>query len=137
MAMTMPVMLRLLDYWRLRRRAFAEKIPMIGLGVMSMVITWIGTSRLGAVNSGAAIPMWNRIANATVSYAKYLELAVWPHDLGILYPFRRAIPLWQWALAALLLAAITVAAIGLRRQRPYLAVGWLWFVIGVAPASGL
>src|SRR5207249_3419858 len=72
-----------------------------------------------------------------VSYAKYLELAVWPHDLAILYPFRFSVPFWQWAPAALLLIAITAAAFRLRHQRPYLTVGWMWFVAGVLPASGL
>jgi protein O-mannosyl-transferase len=137
MTMTLPAILLLLDYWPLRRRAFAEKIPMFGLAALSTVITSIGTRRLGAINVGSTIPLWDRVANTTVSYVKYLELSFWPHDLSILYPFRRAIPLWQVAASALLLAAITAGAFALRRRYPYIIVGWLWFAIGILPASGL
>src|SRR5205085_2779031 len=55
----------------------------------------------------------------------------------ILYPFRFSVPLWQGTLAALLLIAITAAALRLCHERPYLAVGWVWFVAGLLPASGL
>jgi len=137
MAMSLAVILLLLDYWPLGRRAFAEKIPMFGLAALSTAITWIGTHRLGPINWGAGLSMPQRLANAAVSYVKYLELAVWPHGLAVLYPFRTAVPLWQCALAALLLLAITGAALRLRRDRPYLFVGWLWFVTGILPASGL
>jgi tetratricopeptide (TPR) repeat protein len=39
--------------------------------------------------------------------------------------------------AALLLAGITAAAIALARRRPYLLVGWLWFVGTLVPVIGL
>ncbi|HEY2738106.1 MAG TPA: glycosyltransferase family 39 protein, partial [Thermoanaerobaculia bacterium] len=47
MAMTLPFILLLLDYWPLRRRAFAEKFPLIGFAVLSTLITSLGTGRLG------------------------------------------------------------------------------------------
>jgi tetratricopeptide (TPR) repeat protein len=47
------------------------------------------------------------------------------------------VPLWQAGLAALTLAAITALAVWQARRRPYLIVGWLWFVIGLVPALGL
>jgi protein O-mannosyl-transferase len=137
MTMTLPAILVLLDYWPLRRRALAEKIPMFGMAMLSSIVTSIGVSRLGSINTGSTIPLWNRLANTTVSYAKYLELSVWPQDLAILYPFRHSIPLWQIAGAALLLAGITAGAIGLHRRYPYVAVGWFWFAVGILPASGL
>ena len=136
MTMTLPAILLLLDYWPLRRRAYAEKIPLLGLAAISSAITSIGVSRLGSINTGSTISLWERLANSTVSYVKYLELAVWPQDLAILYPFRHAIPFWQTAAAAVLLLGITAGAIACRRRYPYLAVGWLWFVIGIVPASG-
>src|SRR5215831_16102339 len=92
MTMTLPAILLLLDYWPLRRRAYAEKIPLLGLAAISSAITSIGVSRLGSINTGSTISLWERLANSTVSYVKYLELAVWPQDLAILYPFRHAIP---------------------------------------------
>ncbi len=137
MVMTLPVVLLLLDWWPLGRRAFAEKLPLFALAALSIFVTSIGTARLGAINWGASVTIGQRISNTLVSYVRYLELSVWPHDLAILYPFRTAVPLWQAALAALLLAALTLAALWQARRRPYLAVGWLWFVAMLAPASGL
>ena len=64
---------------------------------------------------------------------RYLELAVWPPDLAVIYPFRLSIPLWETLAAAVLLVALTIASL----RRPYLTVGWFWWVIGILPASGL
>ncbi|HUI55168.1 MAG TPA: tetratricopeptide repeat protein [Bryobacteraceae bacterium] len=137
MLMTAPFLLLLLDYWPLRRSAPAEKLPMFALSAVSLGITYIGTSRLAAINTGASIPLAQRVANALVSYVSYVELAFWPHDLAILYPYRHSIAPWKAVAAACLLAAITGSALWLGRRRRYLAVGWLWFVIGLVPAIGL
>lgn len=137
MVMTLPVILLLLDWWPLRRRAFAEKLPMFMLAGFSSIITSIGTVRLGAINWGSSLSAGQRIANALISYVRYLELSFWPHGLAILYPFRTAVPAWQAALAALLLTVITGLALWQARRRPYLIVGWLWFTLGLFPASGV
>jgi tetratricopeptide (TPR) repeat protein len=134
---TAPVLLLLLDWWPLGRRAFEEKLPVLPLAALSSFITYVGVWKLGSVNWGATIPLPHRIANALISYAAYLELTFWPHDLALPYPYRMVIPWWQTAGAALLLAALTFAALWYGRQRRYLAVGWLWFVVGLIPAIGL
>jgi protein O-mannosyl-transferase len=137
MVMTLPLLLILLDWWPLKRRAFAEKLPLFGLAALSMFVTSIATGRLGAINWGSSLSLGQRIANLLVSYVKYLELSIWPHDLALLYPFRTAVPLWQAAAAAVLLAAITLAALLQAQNRPYLTVGWLWFAFVLLPAAGL
>lgn len=134
---TAPLLLLLLDWWPLGRKAFAEKLPVLPLAALSSFITYVGILRLGSVNWGATIPLPHRIANALISYAAYLELTFWPHDMALPYPYRTIIPGWQAAGAALLLAALTFAALWFGRQRPYLAVGWLWFIVGLIPAIGL
>lgn len=135
--MTLPAILLVLDWWPLGRRAFAEKLPMFGMAVVSMLVTSVGTSRLGSLNWAGALPLSHRIANTLISYVRYLELTVWPHDLAILYPFRVAVPVWQALSAGLLLAAITALALWQARRRPYLIVGWLWFTGALLPSSGL
>lgn len=137
MVMTLPALLLLLDWWPLRRRAFAEKIPMFAMAALSSLVTSIATARLGAINWGASLTLAQRLSNALVSYVRYLELSIWPHNLAILYPFRLTVPLWQTASAGLLLAGITAAALWQARRRPYLIVGWLWFAIAMLPAAGL
>src|SRR5260370_36365473 len=137
MAMTLPVILLLLDWWPLRRRAFAEKLPMFVLAGFSSFVTSIDTVGLASISWGSSFSLVQRIANALVSYVRYLELSFWPHDLAILYPFRTAVPPCQTAFAALLLAGITALAFWQARRRPYLIVGWLWFTLGLFPASGV
>jgi tetratricopeptide (TPR) repeat protein len=137
MVMMLPFLLLLLDWWPLKRRAFAEKAPMITLALLSSFLTSIATGRLGPINWGTSLSFAQKISNTLVSYVRYLELSFWPHDLAILYPFRTAVPIWQAAGAALLLALITLAALLQARRRPYLLFGWLWFTIALAPASGL
>jgi Flp pilus assembly protein TadD len=64
-------------------------------------------------------------------------LAFWPNDLAVNYPFPKAtIPAWQIIGAALLLIAITVFCFFQRRNRPYLLVGWLWFLGTLVPVIG-
>ncbi len=137
MVMTLPVILLLLDWWPLGRRAIGEKAPLLAMALASALITSIGTARLGIANWGASLTLGQRAANALVSYVRYLELSFWPHDLAILYPFDTRVPLWQAAAAALLLAGITGIALWQAKRRPWLPVGWLWFAIMLLPASGL
>jgi tetratricopeptide (TPR) repeat protein len=137
MVMTLPFLLLALDWWPLKRRAFSEKLPMICLSLLSVLVTSIATARLGAINWGASLSLQQRIANTLISYVRYLELSFWPHDLAILYPYRLAVPWWQAAAAALVLIAITLAALWQARRRPYLIVGWLWFTFVLLPAAGL
>ena len=83
-------------------------------------------------------PITLRLSNALVSYAKYLLLAFWPNDLAVYYPFPEAgIPAWQIIGAALLLIAITAFCFSQRKIRPYLIVGWLWFLGTLVPVIGL
>src|SRR2546430_13381591 len=44
---------------------------------------------------------------------------------------------WQVALAAAFLIAMTWVAFALRRNRPYLLVGWLWSLIMLLPVIGI
>lgn len=137
MLITAPALLLILDWWPLRRRAYAEKAPLFLMAAITLGITLLGTARLQGINWAAGVPLGHRIANALVNYCAYVGLAVWPHDLAILYPYRLSIPPWQPAAAALALAAITAAAWRFRRACPYLLAGWLWFVIAILPPIGI
>ena len=137
MVMTLPLILLVLDWWPLGRRAFGEKLPMFAMAAVSSVITSIGMSRFGPFNWNGTLSLGQRISNALISYVSYLKLTFWPHDLALLYPFRLSVPLWQAAAAFLLMALITGLALWQARRRPYLLAGWLWFTIGMVPAIGL
>jgi tetratricopeptide (TPR) repeat protein len=61
---------------------------------------------------------------------------LWPEWLSISYPHPgNTLPAWQITGAAALLVAITVLV--LVSQRRYLIIGWLWFLVSMAPMSGI
>lgn len=154
MLVSWPFGLLLLDYWPLRRiewqvadsvSSFAkrwwplirEKLPLFALVAASMVITYIAQLREGAVAGLIAAPLLWRLANAIVSYAKYVLLSFWPTGLAIIYPSSDQIaPVWQWAGALIFITAITVLVFVNARVRPYLITGWLWFLITLVPVIG-
>jgi protein O-mannosyl-transferase len=155
MLVTWPFVMLLLDYWPLRRFQWQpstgtpgfvkalmplvrEKLPLFCLVAASAVVTVIAQSHGGAVRTLVNVPVSLRVANAIVSCAKYLFLTVWPNHLVVYYPFSRAgVPLWQLVCAIVLLAVITVLVLRQATERPYLLVGWLWFVGTLVPVVGL
>jgi tetratricopeptide (TPR) repeat protein len=145
MLVTLPFTLLLVDYWPLRRLRSAgdlwprvrEKLPLVPLIVASGVVT-IAVQEEATLGSLAAYPVVVRVANAIVSYAGYLGMMLWPHDMIVFYRHPgSAIPPWKVATAALVLAALTAIAVRFRRGRPYLLVGWLWYLGTLVPVIGL
>jgi tetratricopeptide (TPR) repeat protein len=147
---TWPLVMLLLDYWPLARwqsatskaqrgnlqRLILEKVPLFALVAASAAMTLIAQSHGGAVRTIAAAPVTLRLSIALVSYAKYLLLTFWPNDLAVYYPFA-GIPAWQIIGSAFLLLGITVFCVSQRRIRPYLMVGWLWFLGTLVPVIGI
>src|SRR6266481_6341689 len=113
-----------------------EKLPLFLIIAASAVITFLAQSYERAVRTFADAPIALRLSNALVSYAKYLLLTFWPNDLAVYYPFA-GIPAWQVIGAAFLLIGITVFCVSQRRIRPYLMVGWLWFLGTLVPVIGI
>jgi len=146
MLVTLPATLLLLDAWplgRLRSRAelwprVREKLPLLPLVIASCVITVLVQRRGGAVGSLEGFPLAARVGNAIVAYAAYLWKLFWPVDLYVPYLHPRgAISAAAVAGAAALLVALTAVAIRLRATRPYILVGWLWYLGTLVPVIGL
>ncbi len=77
------------------------------------------------------------MANAFVSYITYVVKMLWPTNLAVFYPHPKWWPLWQVLGSVVLLIAITVLAIRGAKKRPYVAVGWLWYVGTLVPVIGV
>ena len=149
MLVTLPFVLLLLDFWPLQRfrpfdlashasfpwRLLAEKAPFFLLAVLSSVVTFIAQRKGGAVSTSLSVGA--RMANAVVSYIRYIGKTFWPRNLSILYPHPGHWPVWEVAASVVLLLAICVVVILLARRRPYLAMGWLWFCGTLVPVIGL
>jgi len=141
MLVTLPLVLLLLDRWPLRRgtslRLVVEKMPLLALAAAAGIMEMVAAQRAGAVGHLARFPLEARLANALVSYARYLGKTLWPSGLAVFYPYPSAWPAPQLAGAAGLLMAVTLLAIVQMRRRPYLLVGWLWFLGMLFPVSGV
>lgn len=151
MVVTLPCAMLLLDYWPLRRfspatireirprivRLIREKAPLFVIAGMASVMTVWASMRDNAVRPLEDLPLSYRLANAAVSYAAYVRKAVWPSDLSVFYPHLFD-DLSETAVnrAVIVLAAFTVVALAFIRFRPYLIVGWLWFLGLIVPVSG-
>lgn len=143
MLVSLPIVLLLLDYWPLRRkqtlpRLAWEKSPLFVMSAMSSVVTFMAQKSSGAVIQLDTYPVGLRIANSLVSYAAYIGKTFWPAKLAAYYPYPNAgIPAATILEALLVIAAISIMVIRLARSRPYLAAGWLWYIITLIPVIGL
>jgi len=118
-------------------RLFLEKIPFFALSAASSVLTYVVQRISGAVTPLEAFPLEIRVANALVSYVSYIKKLIWPSRLAVLYPHPGMWPLWQVAGAGVLLACMSALVIRAARKRPYLLVGWLWYLGTLVPVIGL
>jgi tetratricopeptide (TPR) repeat protein len=160
MLVTLPFVLLLLDVWPLGRlplsgaggpapapsrtwravapRLVLEKLPLLALCAVSSALTLVVQRSWGAVATAQALPLEQRAANAAFAYVAYVGKTLWPAGLAAFYPPR--IPSISGAVVAgcvLLLAAATAAAIRAGGRRPYLLVGWLWYLGMLVPVIGL
>ena len=155
---TLPFILLLWDYWPLGRmglqnssnnakeerlpvrsmsRLVVEKTPLFLLSIASAVVTMKAQSAGGAVRTTMGFTFSFRLENAIVAYARYLGKAFWPSSLSPMYPHPgSSLPAWQVALSTLLLVAIAILVVVLRREK-YLAMGWCWFLGTLVPMIGL
>jgi protein O-mannosyl-transferase len=148
MLVTLPFVLVLLDLWPLERWSIAkprtivpmlkEKLPLFALSAASSVATVVAARSNGEALAGLQeLPLGLRLANAVISALAYLRKMFWPTDLNLLYALPDEITSAQLAGAALVLLTITVVVFRSARSRPYLLVGWLWYLGTLVPVSGL
>jgi protein O-mannosyl-transferase len=154
MVVTLPLVLVLLDVWplgrlgppdehpgRARRRSLAglvaEKWPLFLIAALAATVTFLVQRASGAVASLASQTPALRLFNALAAYARYVGATLWPRHLAVIYPLPASPPVLAGTLAALGLAAVTVLALRQARARPWLIVGWLWFVVMLLPVIGI
>lgn len=166
MVVTLPFVLLLLDYWPLERfqpdqwlssdhlagskfdgcsglgkvalRLVLEKLPLFLLAGAVSIMTFLVQQSSGAAKSIEQYPLTDRIANALVSYVRYMGKMIWPQDLAVFYPHPgNSVPLWQLTGAALLLVCVSIVLLRSARRYPYFVVGWLWYLGTLVPVIGL
>ncbi len=154
MLVTLPLLMLLIDYWPLERwpstppvrgrgaALIVEKIPFLALCLASAAVTYgVGQSPPAPAHIAGKVDLLPRLANAVVSYTRYLGNTLWPRNLSPLYthPYLAGgaeWALWQIAGAALVLIAITVFFLVIIRRR-YAQMGWLWYLLSLGPVIGV
>jgi protein O-mannosyl-transferase len=134
-----------------------EKLPLFAL---SAAVSWQIAKiqeHMGCMSMTDNVTPVYRVANAAFSAAAYLWKMVWPInltqsfkqstivcDLAIFYPHLAVMGddaktrlIWYGLAGALVLVAITLLVLWNLRRRPYLAVGWFWFLGTLVPVIGL
>jgi protein O-mannosyl-transferase len=156
MLVTLPCLMLLLDYWPLARfrplaaaeprvsirRLLLEKLPFLPPGVFVAYMAREGVGYTDAADAALSRPQ--RLLNALYSLAQYIRKSLVPSDLSFWYPHPylpstggRGISVASLALSALLMALVALLCWINLRRRPYLFVGFGWFVVTLAPVLGV
>lgn len=147
---TFPCALLLLDIWPLNRIDFEktfnfkilahlimEKIPLFIITGLWFITPLLSPALMSNETTPEFIPHSLRIANAIVAYVKYVIKFFVPVDLSILYPYPKSVPAIQAVSAFFILFFVTSLFILQYKKKPYLIIGWLWFLGILFPTSGL
>lgn len=146
MAVTLPFTLLLLDFWPLNRfpasdfrlpifrKLLLEKIPFFFISFALCVMTFLAQRGSGAVS---AVEWSSRLGNVPVAYARYLAKTFWPADLAIVYPYVYGWPALAICGSLMLLILISALAVVFLRRKPWLPVGWFWFLGTLVPVIGI
>jgi tetratricopeptide (TPR) repeat protein len=147
MLVTLPFLFLLLDIWPLERLPWPPalntlkplltgKIPLFVMVAASSIVTFIAQRSGGAVSDLTRLPFKDRLATAAIAYISYIAKSFWPTKLAVLYPYQ-AHPSQDVFGALVILIGVTIAAFIWARRRPYVLVGWLWYIGMLVPVIGL
>lgn len=145
MAVTLPVIMLLLDYWPLKRIAWKqdnlflwqlkEKTPFF---LLSFIFSYIAVhAQYDLPIQGWPFPLASRLINATISFMAYLGKIFWPYDLSVCYLFIGQAPVWLLSVSILFLLMTSALVIAWIRRFPFLLVGWLWYGVSLLPVLGV
>lgn len=159
MVVTVPFVLLLLDYWPLGRledrgrrsevssrgpshhvsrfTLLVEKIPFFLLTVVATGIAVMLLHQAGATNEGPDEGWPQRLVRTGTSYGQYLAKAAWPANLAMPYPRPGHWPVAPGLIGVGAVLSVSVVAVRFGRRRPYLPVGWFWFLGMLIPVIGL
>jgi cytochrome c-type biogenesis protein CcmH/NrfG len=145
-AMTLPVVLLLLDVWPLRRlqaggsrwRLVLEKWPFVALAAVA------GVAALAAQGAAGARVSWHdhdlvaRCAQAAYGLCYYVRATLWPVALSPLHPLEHALDPGEarFVVSLVVVLAAAVAAWLWRRRAPALVVGAAIYLVVLLPVLG-
>ncbi|MFH1980812.1 MAG: tetratricopeptide repeat protein [Pseudomonadota bacterium] len=157
MAVTLPLVLLLLDFWPLQRHEAAhpgqavgagsraarsglgwlvfEKIPLFAISAAVGLVT-LHALKAQHVYSPLLLPSTAPLVQGMTAFSVYLAGLVYPVGLITPYPVSAQITYWKPALSGALVLLATVGVLHRSRQHPYLALGWGWYLVTLLPVAG-
>ncbi|MBT8368240.1 MAG: glycosyltransferase family 39 protein, partial [Deltaproteobacteria bacterium] len=165
MVVTLPLVLLLMDFWPLRRfriaqfagdpetqnnesptsryqpatalRLIGEKILLFIILGATIFVTIMAMHGIQTQSLSQLSTHWGYIADTLVHYVIYLGKTIWPHSLTVIYPSLGGWQVGQVLGAGMILMLITVLMLFGAGNKPYLAAGWLWYLITLLPVIGI
>ena len=153
MAVTLPLVLLLMDMWPLQRfpqsieshgpllrqlgRLLLEKATLFIAVLFACILTFRAQQIGGAVKSLDNLPLLPRITNTFIAYLSYLRMMVWPVDLAIIYPHPHQLRLGIGILCVILFTVVMIWACRHWKKYPFFSVGWFWYVLTLVPVIGI
>jgi tetratricopeptide (TPR) repeat protein len=146
MAITLPLVCLILDWYPLRRvqtgkliSLLVEKVPFLALSLLVSIVTVMAQKEVGGLKTLTEASFAFRIMLAFKSLLLYLVKVFLPVGLLPLYPYPKdTAPFKPEYLGALLLILVlTILCLFYRKRRPYFAAVWFFFVITLLPILGI
>jgi protein O-mannosyl-transferase len=164
MLVTLPFVFLLFDFWPFKRTRYflhqgrgfettegekltfqktatlkliIEKIPFFVLSFGAVGVAILSTQHIDNMVAADTVPMTLRIGNALVSYVSYIDKMILPFHLAVYYPFPETVSLWSALGAGVFLVVVSVLFLGYSNNRPYLVVGWFWYLGTLIPVIGI
>jgi protein O-mannosyl-transferase len=113
-----------------------EKLPLLALTAASCGATlW---AQRQALEDAQHVLLPARITNALVSPVAYLGQLFYPAGLAVFYPHPGiGLATWKPLAASLVLVVISLGVLAGWRKYPWLLMGWFWYLVMLAPVSGV
>lgn len=152
MVITLPVVLLFFDIWPFKRmelfpffkrenlkiflNLLVEKIPFFILTILFSVLTIFAQKSVSAIAPLESLTLYERIANATISYSKYILKIFFPINLAPIYPLKpEENTLFLFLCSLIFITTITLFILFLKKD--FLFVGWFYYLITLLPVIGL
>ncbi|MBI5741577.1 MAG: tetratricopeptide repeat protein [Nitrospirae bacterium] len=146
MAVSLPAVLLVLDFYPLERvrsfpslrTALVKKIPFIGLGVGSSLLTLSAQHAGGTMAFMETVPAPARMLVAVKALSAYLVNIILPLNLVPYYPYPEQVSLLspEYISAALLITAISAGVYAFKKRKLLPAI-WVYYVVTLFPVLGL
>jgi tetratricopeptide (TPR) repeat protein len=141
-AMVLPAVLLVLDVYplrRLSRRVLIEKIPFVALGLACAAVTYYAQNASSFITPLERYPLSARIGMTFYSLWFYLWKTLVPMGLGPLYELpARVNPLdWRFLGPTLVVTALIVTLLALRRRAPAGLAVFAYYAIALGPVIGI